>query len=68
MHIKAKVAATLSAVWSRFKGGKEGTLWYYRSLVTAFRQHGTSDLVDEFERVVTDMERLATANRNASKS
>ena len=40
-------------------GGKEGTLWYYRSLVTAFRQHGTSDLVDELERVVSEMERLA---------
>ena len=47
------------AVWSRFKGGKEGTLWYYRSLVTAFRQHGSSDLVDELERVVSEIERLA---------
>src|SRR2546421_271044 len=34
-------------VWSRFMGGKEGTLWYYRSLVTAFRQHGTSELIEE---------------------
>ncbi len=23
------------AVWRRFKGGKEGTLWYYRALVAA---------------------------------
>ena len=28
-------------VWTRFKGGKEGCLWYYRALVTAFRGHGT---------------------------
>ena len=47
-------------VWSRFRGGKEGTLWYYRSLVTAFREHGTSDqLVDELDRVVSEIERLA---------
>lgn len=25
------------AVWSRFAGGKEGTLWYYNALVTAFK-------------------------------
>ncbi len=48
-------------VWSRFKGGKEGALWYYRSLVGAFRQHGTSALIDELDRVVTEMERLAKA-------
>jgi (p)ppGpp synthase/HD superfamily hydrolase len=46
-------------LWSRFSGGKEGTLWYYRALVTAFRQHGDSDLIDELDRVVTEIERLA---------
>ena len=46
-------------VWSRFKGGKEGALWYYRALVDAFRQHGPSPLIDELDRVVTEMERLA---------
>ncbi|CAN5535851.1 HD domain-containing protein [soil metagenome] len=46
-------------VWARFKGGKEGALWYYRSLVSAFRQHGENALIDELDRVVTEMERLA---------
>ncbi len=46
-------------LWSRFNGGKEGTLWYYRSLVTAFRKHGKSELIDELDRVVTEIERLA---------
>jgi (p)ppGpp synthase/HD superfamily hydrolase len=46
-------------VWTRFKGGKEGTLWYYRSLVTAFRKHGDNALTDELDRVVTEMERIA---------
>ena len=46
-------------VWSRFMGGKEGTLWYYRSLVTAFRQQGPSDLIDELDRVVTELETIS---------
>ncbi len=46
-------------VWSRFKAGKEGSLWYYRALVTAFRAHGASALIAELDRVVTEMEALA---------
>lgn len=48
-------------VWPRFKAGKEGTLWYYRALVTAFREHGASPLVEKLDRVVTKMEKLARA-------
>jgi GTP pyrophosphokinase len=44
------------AVWKRFQGGKEGTLWYYRSLIVAFRQAGSSPLIDELERVVSELE------------
>ena len=47
-------------VWDRFKGGKEGTLWYYRSLVEAFRDHGRSALVEELDRVVSEIERIAS--------
>jgi (p)ppGpp synthase/HD superfamily hydrolase len=46
-------------VFTRFKGGKEGTLWYYRSLVRAFRKHGRSELIDELNRVITEMETLS---------
>ena len=46
------------AVWARFKGGKEGTLWYYRSMVNAFRGFGSKALVEEFEELVSKMERL----------
>ena len=45
--------------FERFNGKKEGTLWYYRSLVNAFRQRGESDLIDELDRVVSEIERLA---------
>jgi (p)ppGpp synthase/HD superfamily hydrolase len=48
-------------VWQRFKAGKKGALWYYRALVTAFREHGKNELVDELDRVVSEMERLAGA-------
>ena len=47
------------ALWSKFKGGKDGTLWYYRALIDAFRQAGTNELIEELDRVVTETERLA---------
>jgi len=46
-------------VWQRFKGGKDGTLWYYRELITAFRQANNSELIEELDRVVIEIERLA---------
>jgi GTP pyrophosphokinase len=50
------------ALWERFNGGREGTLWYYRSLVEAFRATGPSPLVEELDRVVLEIERLASAD------
>jgi (p)ppGpp synthase/HD superfamily hydrolase len=47
-------------VWTRFKGGKEGSLWYYRELVEAFMKHGATPMVEELDRVVTEIERLAS--------
>jgi len=46
-------------LWKRFNGGREGTLWYYRTLVNVFRQIEPTPLVDEFDRVVGELERLA---------
>lgn len=46
-------------LWSRFNGGREGTLWYYRALVEAFRAAGPISMLDELERVVSEIERLA---------
>ena len=38
-----------SAVWNRFEGGRDDRLWYYRSLVEAFRANPASEphLVEE---------------------
>ena len=58
--ILADLRALGDALWSRFTGGKDGTLWYYRALVTAFCAHGDGGrLVDELERVVGELEALA---------
>ncbi len=46
-------------VWGRFSGGRDGTLWYYRSLVEVFIAGDRNGVVDELERVVIEMHRLA---------
>ena len=47
------------AVFTRFSGRKKGTLWYYRTLVDVFRKAGSNPLIDELDRVVTELESLA---------
>lgn len=51
------------ATWEHFRGGREGTLWYYRALVAAYREVQlptlTGELVDELDLLVTELERLA---------
>jgi (p)ppGpp synthase/HD superfamily hydrolase len=47
------------ALWSRFNGRREGTLWYYRSLVAAFAAAEKNALVEELDRVVAEIERLS---------
>jgi (p)ppGpp synthase/HD superfamily hydrolase len=49
------------ALWNRFNGGKEGALWYYRALVDTLRQGGASLMVEELDRVVTELERRVAA-------
>jgi (p)ppGpp synthase/HD superfamily hydrolase len=44
-------------LWLRFNPEAD-QLWYYRSLVEVFRRVSRSPLVDELERVVTELERL----------
>jgi (p)ppGpp synthase/HD superfamily hydrolase len=50
-----------NAIWSRFKGGRDGTLWHYRRLVDVFREAGPSSVVEELARVVSELDRLAGA-------
>lgn len=46
-------------LWNRFKGGREGTLWYYRTLVSVFRDGAACPIVDDLDRCVTEIEKLA---------
>jgi len=48
-----------NAIWERFNGRRDGTLWYFRQLVQVFRERGASFLVDELDRVVLELEQLA---------
>jgi len=47
-----------NAIWGRFKGGRDGTLWLYRRLVDVLREAGPSSIVEELGRVVSELERL----------
>jgi len=45
------------ATWSRFNGGKEGTLWYYRELAVIFIESDlSSQMVEEFIQTVLEIE------------
>lgn len=64
LHNTRSVLADLrrhgAATWERFTGGRDGSLWYYRAMVVAFRANPAHprDLVDELDRAVTEMEGL----------
>jgi (p)ppGpp synthase/HD superfamily hydrolase len=47
-------------LWNRFTGRREGTLWYYRAMVNALRAAETTPVVEELDRVVTELETLAS--------
>jgi GTP pyrophosphokinase len=42
-------------LWKRFKGGREGTLWYYKALVEAYKKTDEHPVYDELERTVKDL-------------
>ena len=44
------------AVWERFKGGRDGTLWYYRALADEFKRLMPGPLAMTLEDVVTRLE------------
>ena len=46
------------SVWSRFMGGREGTLWYYRALLDAFLRHPANRITRELALAVEELESL----------
>jgi len=50
------------SVWSRFNGGREGTLWYYRTLRDVFLRHKKNRITRELELAVNELESLAAGH------
>lgn len=46
------------SVWSRFKGGREGTLWYYRTLLAVFLEQKRNRITQDFELAVNELDLL----------
>jgi GTP pyrophosphokinase len=53
-------------IWDRFRGGRDGSLWYFRQLVCVFRERRSDPFVDELERVVIELEALAAGEDRAA--
>jgi len=47
------------SLWAHFRGGRDGTLWYYRAVTNALKLPGGTPLVEELDRTVSELERLA---------
>jgi (p)ppGpp synthase/HD superfamily hydrolase len=47
-------------VWERFHGKRDGTLWYYRTLLDEFQRKKSIPLIRELERAVIELEAVVT--------
>ena len=47
------------SVWSRFNGGRDGTLWYYRTLRDVFLRHKRNRITRDLELAVNELDSLA---------
>ena len=56
------------SIWSRFRGGREGTLWYYRALLEEFLRGKPNRLVRELELAVTELEALTEKPSRRSRT
>lgn len=45
-------------LWSRFRGSREESLWYYRTLADLFCRRRPGQLADELRRTVGEIEAL----------
>ncbi len=46
-------------IWDKFNGGKEGTLWYYQSLIEIFESCPYQDLLADLRRTIEKIIKLA---------
>lgn len=52
------------SIWARFNGRREGTLWYYRSLLEEFLRQNPNRLIRELELAVRELEASASLSRS----
>ena len=50
------------SVWSRFNGGRDGTLWYYRTLRDVFLQYKANRITLDLDLAVRELESLTQAD------
>jgi (p)ppGpp synthase/HD superfamily hydrolase len=55
------------SIWERFRGKRDGTLWYYRALADEFHRTKPNRLVKELERVVRELEKEAASGGKSRK-
>ncbi len=53
-------------VWSRFSGGREGTLWYYRTLCDEFLRDKRNRITRDLELAVNELEAMASGSGNTA--
>ncbi len=54
------------SVWSRFNGGREGTLWYYRTLRDVFLLRKPNRITRDFDLAVKELESLTKKHKKAA--
>lgn len=54
------------SVWARFKGGREGTLWYYRALLDQFLHRKPNRITRELQLAVNDLKLAASGKKFSS--
>ena len=54
------------SIWERFRGKRDGTLWYYRAMASAIESAGGSALQVDLEDAVVSLEWMAEKGRAAA--
>jgi (p)ppGpp synthase/HD superfamily hydrolase len=55
-------------LWRHFSGGRDGTLWYYRTVAETLKSAGSTPLVEELDRAVQELAALSKADGHSERS
>jgi (p)ppGpp synthase/HD superfamily hydrolase len=53
------------SVWSRFNGGRDGTVWYYRTLLDEFMRDKPNRITRDLDLAVNELEALVNAEASS---